>query len=436
MLSRRRFLVSSLAVPVLAPYAKSNFTRADKVRVAVIGVANRGAANLAGVAGEEIVALCDVDPKHAEKARAQFPKAKYFTDYRKMYDAVAKDIDAIVVSTPDHTHAHAALMGMTQGKHCYCEKPLARTVGEVRKMREAAKKYKLVTQMGTQIHAGDNYRRVVEIVQSGLLGPIETVHVWLGGKPPVGKRVAKGPKIDFDLDQWRGPVIEEFFHADHPGSPYSQYAWPHFQWRYWWEFGGGQLADFGCHFMDLPFWALKLCAPTFVFADGKPLPGADNTVPGTMNVLYAFPSRGESPMVTMSWSHGEKGPVLDGQRTAVPGFASGVMFIGKKGGIVSDYSKYKIMPDLFAQDVKLPEPSIAKSVGHHKEWLDAIRGTGKPLCNFDYSGNLAEAVLLGNVAYRAGEKLHWDANALKVTNHKTANELIDPAPRKGWEYAT
>lgn len=435
MLSRRRFLASSLAVPALVLSAKSNFTTAEKVRVAVIGVANRGAANLAGVAGEEIVALCDVDPKHAEKARAQFPNAKYFTDYRKMYDAVAKDIDAIVVSTPDHTHAHAALIGMTQGKHCYCEKPLARTVGEVRKMREAAKKYKLVTQMGTQIHAGDNYRRVVEIVQSGLLGEIETVHVWLGGKPPVGKRVATGPKIDFDLDQWRGPVREEFFHADHPGSPYSQYAWPHFQWRYWWEFGGGQLGDFGCHFMDLPFWALKLGAPKAVSATGEPLPNADNTVPGTMDVHYLFPATDRSPAVELHWSHGVEGPFVDGKRQTYKGFGNGVLFVGQKASLVSDYSKHVILPDDFAKSVTVPKPSIPKSVGHHKEWLDAIRGNSATTCNFDYSGNLAEAVLLGNISYRADAEILWDAATL-TTQNKAANELIDPAPRKGWEYPT
>ena len=425
MLTRRHFLATSLAT-TSAPFLKANTNRADKLRVAVIGIANRGAANLAGVAHEDIVVLCDVDPAHAVKARSQHPNAAFFTDYRKLFDAKAKDIDAVVVSTPDHTHAHAGLLAMSLGKPLYCEKPLARTVGEVRRMREAAKTYKVVTQMGTQIHAEKNYRRVVEIVQSGLLGPIETVHVWLGSKPPVGKILKSEAKIPFDLNVWRGPTTADFFAAEHPGSNFK-FDWPHFHWRYWWQFGGGQLGDFGCHFMDLPFWAMKLGSPTGVAATGEPAKGFDNTVPATMDVTYRFPG------ATLHWSHGTSGPKIDGERKEFKGYGSGVLFVGKNGSLVSDYSKYKIMPDEFAKDVKLPAKTIADSVGHHKEWLAAIRGQGQTLCNFDYSGNLAEAVLLGNVAYRLGQPIEWDAANLKAS-HAAAAELIDPAPRKGWEY--
>jgi predicted dehydrogenase len=433
MFSRRHFLATSLAVPVAIPFAKATFRRADSLRVAVIGVANRGAANLAGVAKEEIVALCDVDPANAIAARGQFPKARFFTDYRKMFDAMAKEIDAVVVSTPDHTHAHASLLAMSLGKHTYCEKPLARTVGEVRKMRTAAKKYKCITQMGTQIHAENNYRRVVEIVKSGVLGPIETVHVWLGNGPPKGKRLVTGTKIDFDLDQWRGPVTADFFHADHPGSN-QKYAWPHYHWRYWWEFGGGQLGDFGCHFMDLPFWALDLGAPQIIMANGKAIPDADNTVPGTMEVMYQFPAREKKPAVKLYWTHGHTGPTIDGLKVSIPGFNSGVLFGGKEFSLVADYSKFKILPEARAKEIAIPEVSIPKSLGHHREWLEAIRGNGKALCNFDYSGNLAEAVLLGNVSYRVGKAIEWDSTTLKVTEDTKAQALIDPAPRKGWDY--
>ncbi|MFO0937530.1 MAG: Gfo/Idh/MocA family oxidoreductase [Gemmataceae bacterium] len=435
MLSRRHFLASSLALPALAPFSKISAQRADSLRVAVIGIANRGADNLAGVAHEKIVALCDVDPAHSHKARGQFPQAEYFTDYRQMFDKMAKEIDAVVVSTPDHTHAHAALLAMSLGKPTYCEKPLARTVGEVRRMRNAAQKHKVITQMGTQIHAENNYRRVVEIVQSGLLGPIETVHVWLGNGPPNCVQVEKGPKIPFDIAQWQGPTTNEFFYADVSKSGHK-FTWPHFNWRYFWEYGGGQLGDFGCHFMDLPFWALGLGAPTRVQASGQgrtPEVGV-NEVPVTMDVEYQFPAREKAPAVTLHWSHGFKGPKIDGERKPFAGYGNGVLFIGKNGSLVADYSRHKLMPDEFAKDVKRPEQSIPKSLGHHKEWLAAIRGNGKTLCNFDYSGNLAEAVLLGNVAYRAQSAIEWDSANLKATNSGKANELIDPAPRKGWEY--
>ncbi len=434
--SRRRFLASTAAVAAAAPFVKA-FAPGEpkeKVRLAVVGVANRGGENLRGVsapeAGSEIVALCDVDPAHAEKARAQFPDAKFYTDYRKMFDEVAGKIDAAVVSTPDHSHAYPSLLAMGLGKHVYCEKPLAHSVEEIRLMRHAATAKKLVTQMGTQIHAGDNYRRVVEIVQAGMLGPIRRVQVWLARKPDVGKKVQPLVPVKFSTDLWLGPSPHEFFyaaHAEHGGS------WPHWNWRYWWPFGGGTLADFGCHFMDLPYWALGLAAPATVKATGTPLPGADNTVPGTMRVDYHHPATGRGPAVHLTWYHGTPGP--DDGQTKIEGFTNGgVLFEGDRGKLVADYSKYRVLPDEFAKDFKPPTPSIPKSVGHHKEWLDAIRTGGQPLCHFGYSGVLAEAVLLGNVAYRSGRPIAWDAKAGK-TDSPAADKFLKWEVRKGWELA-
>jgi predicted dehydrogenase len=428
--TRRRFLATSAAVAGSAPFVKA-FAPGEpkeKLRLAVIGVADRGAANLAGVKDEEIVALCDVDESRGGKARSQFPQAQLFTDYRRMFDAVLNKIDAVVVSTPDHTHAHPSLIALGAGKHLYCEKPLARTVEEVRRMTRAAADAKAVTQMGTQIHAGDNYRRVVEIVQSGRLGEVKRVHVWLGSRPPAGKKTRPRTSAKFDLDQWLGPLPQEFFHAEHPDSPHNSPArpWPHFHWRYWWAFGGGQLADFGCHFMDLPFWALGLAAPVKVAAKGTPIPKADNDVPETMQVDYHFPNG-----VHLTWYHGVPGPALDGS-VRVAGFGSGVLFEGTGGKLVADYSKYRILPDEFARDFQPPAPSIPKSVGHHKEWLDAVRTGGQPLCHFGYAGVLTEAVLLGNVAYRAGRQIAWDAAAGK-TDSPEADRFVKWEVRKGWE---
>ena len=421
MLSRRRFIASSAGAVVGVPLVRS-FGRdevPDKLRIAVIGPAGQGAYNLSQVAHETIVGICEVDEPRADKARAAHPKAAFFTDYRKMFDGLAKQIDAVVIATPDHVHHHPAMLAMNLGKHVYVEKPLARTIAEARQMRELAAAKKLVTQMGTQIHAGDNYRRVVELVRSGKLGSVREVHVWCNRTPDAGRK-AKPPGVGlkFDLNQWLGPVPEEFFHANHAG-------WPHFHWRWWWAFGGGVLADMGCHFMDLAFWALELGAPTKVRAEGVPLKDADNGVPGKMKVEYEFPG------VKLTWHHGVNGPSLDG-KTKHEGYPNGVLFVGDKGSLVADYGKRKLMPDDFAKSLTAPDPSLAKSIGHHREWLSAIRGVGKPLCRFDYSGNLTEAVLLGNVAYRTGKELIWDAAAMKVTNTDEAAKFITPEVRPGW----
>lgn len=421
MLSRRRFLGASAGAVVGVPFVRS-FGRdegADKLRLAVIGVAGQGAYNLGQVAHENIVALVDVDETRADKARSQHPKAAFFTDYRKMFDKMAKDVDCVVVATPDHVHYHAAMLAMNAGKHIYVEKPLARTVAEVRAMTELADRRSLTTQMGTQIHAGENYRRVVEWVKSGQLGSVKRVTVWCNRTPDAGKKIQAGIGPKFDLNQWLGPVPEEFFHANHAG-------WPHFHWRWWWAFGGGVLADMGCHFMDLAFWALDLEAPLKVRAEGLPLKDGDNAMPGKMKVEYDFPNG-----VKLTWYHGVDGPGLDG-KTKYEGYTNGVLFEGDKGSLISDYGKHKLMPDDFAKSVKAPDQSIPKSIGHHREWLEAARGGKKPLCRFSYSGNLTEAVLLGNVAYRTGQELHWDAAKLLVTNTKDAAKYISQEVRPGW----
>lgn len=427
-LSRRSFLATTAAVPFVRSVGAAE--PSQKVRLAVIGVAARGKSNLDGVAHEEIIALCDVDEPRAADARQRFPSAAFFTDYRKMLDAVANKVDAVVVSTPDHNHALPALIAMERGKHVYCEKPLAHSVNEVRQMRDAAAKHKIITQMGTQIHAGDNYRRVVEIVQSGKLGTVKRVHVWCQRKPDAMKKVTMAPGVSFDPDLWLGPAPTEFFHAAGP----SKHSWPHFDWRWWWEFGGGVLADMACHFMDLPFWALGLDRPTTITAQGTPTEGGDNkTMPATLQVDYQFPAANSRPAVHLTWYHGVQGPDLSG-KTTFAGFSDGVLFEGEKAKLVANYGKYRLFPDEFATDFQAPEPTIVKSIGHHREWLEAIRTGGTPLCHFGYSGNLAETVLLGNVAYRASSPITYDAVAGRVTDAKSANQFLGRPTRKGWEY--
>ncbi len=402
----------------------------EQLNLALIGINDRGAANLVGVEHENIVALCDVDPEWSGKTREKFAKAAFFTDYRKMFDKVAKDIDAVVVSTPDHSHALPASIAMTLGKHVYCEKPLAPSVNEARFLRKLADEKKLITQMGTQIHAGDNYRRVVEIVKSGKIGTVKRVQVWNSSKPVGGKKVGSKPSAKFDMDLWLGPRPVEFFEAAMNKSNWI-YAWPHFHWRWWWEFGGGTLADLGCHYIDLAFWALDLKAPDSVTATGKKTYEGDNTVPDVMQVDYTFPATKSRSSVHLTWYHGVSGASLEGKEK-YEGFGSAVMFVGDKATLISDYTKHRLLPDEFAKSFTPPEKSIPASIGHHKEWCEAIKTGGTTTCNFGYSGLLTETVLLGNVAYRLGKEIKWDT-VEGTTDNAEADALLAREYRKGWE---
>lgn len=428
--TRRKFLAASAAAAFAAPMVARDPRPGDKLNLAIIGVNNRGGENLNGVAHENIVALCDVDEAWSAKARNRFPQAVFFTDYRKMFDTMAKTVDAVVVSTPDHSHALASALALSLGKHVYCEKPLTHSVNETRVLRKLAADKKLVTQMGTQIHAGENYRRVVELVQSGVLGPIKRVHVWNSSRPVGGKKVNQKPGAKFDLDLWLGPCPAEFFEVAMNPSGWK-FDWPHFHWRWWWEFGGGTLADLGCHYIDLPFWALGLTAPTSVRATGKKTYTGDNTTPDVMQVDYTFPATPTQPEVHLTWYHGVSGPDLEGKET-YPGYGSAVLFVGEKGKLLADYGKHQLLPEEFARDVKRPPKTIPASIGHHKEWCEAIKTGGKTTCNFGYSGLLTEAVLLGNVAYRVGKAITWDSQK-GTTGDTAADALLGREYRKGWE---
>ena len=393
----------------------------EKLNIGFIGVNNRAREDLLEVAktNENVAALCDVDENYLSRASKDFPNAKTYTDFRRLIDQ--PDLDAIVVATPDHIHAVAAVAALNSGRHCYCEKPLARTISEVRAITVAAAKNKRVTQIGTQIHALSNYRRVVELVQSNVIGDVKEVHVWVnvtyGGK----KWPTEFPPVPAGLhyDLWLGPVQE---------VPYSP-AWVPFAWRNWWHFGGGALGDFGCHYMDLPFWALGLKYPLSAEAEG-PERDPESTCPWLI-VRYQFPGlKGGKEPLPLTWYHGGRQPSPD---VLAPDLAnkwkSGVLFIGSKGRLIADYTRHDLM------GVERPEElpiKIPESIGHHKEWTEACKTGGKTTCSFDYSGPLTETALLGNVAYRTGKKIEWDAKHLKATNTSEAEQYIQHRYRKGW----
>ncbi len=411
----------------------------SKLNIAGIGIAGRGGEDIRGVASENLVALCDVDEKHAAKTFEQFPAAKRYKDFRKMLDEVHNQIDAVVVGTPDHTHAPAGVMAMKLGKHCYCEKPLTRSVYEARVMANLAKEKKLVTQMGTQIHAGGNYRRVVELVQTGAIGKIGEVHVWMAAntaKGNDGSPTFAGPPVPTDMSQpdapadrpavpatldwdlWLGPASERPYHP----------AYAPFGWRYWWNFANGQLGDFFCHYCDLVFWALNLRHPTTVEAIGPVHP--ESAAKWTI-ARQQYPARGELPPVALTWYNGGGYPPFAKERN-IPAWGSAVLFIGEKGMLIADYNGHELLPKEKFADFKRPDPFIPESIGHHQEWIEACKTGGPTTCNFDYSGALTEAALLCNVALRSGKKLTWDAANLKAVGCPEADTLLRHEYRKGW----
>jgi predicted dehydrogenase len=433
-MDRRRFLhTTALATAGLTMAgcqtrpAPRKLSANDKLNIAVIGVAARGGENLSEVAKlENIVALCDVDASRLAAAAQKFPSARTYSDFRRLIDQ--RDIDAILVATPDHTHAVATAAALRSGRHVYCEKPLTHTVSEARLITNLAQKTGLVTQIGTQIHAGNNYRRVVELVQGDAIGRVQEVHVWAGaaygGQDAPKDRPPIPTGLDWDL--WLGPV------KPHPYHP----EFAHFKWRNWWHFGGGSLADFGCHFMDLPFWALSLAHPTRVEPIAGPPVHAEST-PTWAIVRYDFPERegnggGRLAPVKLTWYHGGKRPEIVSDELFAR-YRSGVLFVGEKGMLVSDYGKHTLLPEEKFKDFARPPQSIPNSIGHHKEWTQAIKTGSRTTCPFSYSGPLTETALLGNVAYRVGQTLEWDARKLRATNCPEADIFIQHHYRSGWK---
>ncbi len=393
----------------------------EKLNVACIGTANRAEASVNAMQGENVVALCDVDKRYLDAAAQKFPNARLYRDYREMLEKEAGKLDAVTVATADHHHAPAAIRAIRAGLHVYCEKPLTHTVFESRLLAEEAKKRGLATQMGTQIHAENNYRRVVEIIQAGAIGEVKEVHVWVGkgwGGGDLPTETQEAPAY-LDWNLWLGPA---------ESRPYAEGRYHPAQWRRWWAFGTGTLGDMACHYMDLPYWALKLRHPTSCEAEGPDV--HPETCPLGLVVRYEYPEREGLPPLKLTWYDGDRIPKeVAGQR--VPG--SGVMFVGSEGKMFADYTTYRLFPTDKYASYQPPAQTIPPSIGHHAEWIKACKDGSPTTCNFDYSGALTEAVLLGTVAYRTGKKLQWDAKTLKATNCPEADALINKVYRAGWE---
>ena len=399
----------------------------EKLNIACVGTQNRASSNINGVHNQNIVAYCDVDANNLAKRIGGNSNLRGYKDFRKMLEKEEKNIDAVVVSTPDHIHAPATAMALKMKKHAYCEKPLTHTVAEARLVAELAKENGCVTQMGTQIHAGDNYRRVVELVQSGAIGSITEAHVWCNKGWSDGRfKFGKPAPEHLDWNLWLGPAKK---------IPYSEGVHP-FNWRRFWDFGSGTLGDMGCHIMDLAFWALQLRHPTTISAEGPEV--HEVGCPGWVKIDYQFPARGDMGPVHVTWQDGGKRPQVLNTIKKEGGpdlnkWGIGVVFIGEKGMLAANYGSRHLLPLEKFKDFKAPAPTIPNSIGHHNEWIQACKSGGETTCNFDYAGALTETVLLGTVAYRSGAKLEWDAKNLKVTNDESANDFVSKEYRKGWE---
>jgi predicted dehydrogenase len=424
-LTRRRFIQSTAIATLASPFAvmrAADTPASERLRVAMIGTGNQAWEDVQPIAaaGAEIAILCDVDERMTTKARERFPKAEFVTDFRRIMDR--KDIDAVAVATPDHTHAIATLHALKAGKHVFCEKPLTNNIAEARKVAEVAKRSGKVTQMGTQIHALDNYRRIVELLRSGAIGPVREIQIWVGTnwsgqkKPKAGETVPGG--LNFDL--WLGPAGDQ---------PYSAAYLPR-DWRGWWDFGGGTLADMACHFYDLPQWALGLTAPTRVTAEGPPVD--PQCAPPWLIVRYEYAATTTRPALTIVWNSSRKPKDHAALLAANGRWESGLLFIGDKGMLLADYNRRKLLPEDKFAGFTAPLPTIPKSIGHYKEWVEACKGNGTTTCPFSYAGPLTETVLLGNVAYRSGSPIEWDAAAMRIKNAPAAERFLRREYRGDW----
>jgi len=406
----------------------------DTLNVACIGVGGMGRNDVHGMEGENLVALCDVDWVSAEDAFRSYPKARRYRDYREMLDREAKHIDAVTVSTPDHNHAAATLLALRAGKHVYCQKPLARTLGEVRAVRaESARRPKQCTQMGNQGHTFDGTRLLREYVEAGVIGAVREVHYWTN-RPiwPQGidrPTALHNPPLTLDWNLWLGPA---------PDRPYNP-AYAPFSWRGWWDFGTGALGDMACHGMDAAFWALDLKYPTRIVPETTKR--FDETAPKSSRIEYSFPANASRGPIKVVWRDGGLWPPrpagLPETLDWPPEEIGGQMWLGDSGAILA--GMYGEDPRLLdpAKDAELkaspPAQKYERSPGVYAEWIRAMKGGAPNLSTFHgHAGPLTEMVLLGCLAVRAGQPLDVDPATGQVSGAAIPDEWLRPTYRKGW----
>jgi predicted dehydrogenase len=441
-INRRCFLVGTAmtAAATIVPRhvlgGAGNIAPSEKLNIAGIGVGGMGKSNMMQLESENIVALCDVDHEYAAETFKRYPKAKVYTDFRKMLDKQS-DIDAVMIATPDHTHAVIAAEAMRRKKHVYCQKPLTHDVYESRMLAKMAKETGVTTQMGIQGHSMEGGRLICEWIWDGAIGKVTEVDAWCSlSYYPFGhewwsskwsRRPKETPPVPatLDWDLWLGPAPERPYHpAYHPGV-----------WRCWWDFGCGMMGDRGAHTLDPVFWALKLGHPTSVEATSLDL--NPDTHPVASIVTYQFPARGDLPPVKLTWYDGLRPPrpaeLEDGRQMG--NVEGGSLFKGSEGKLVAGVygEDPRLIPESRMKAYKTPEKTIPRVEGsHEQDWIRACKSGGRAGADFEYSGLLTEVCLLGNVARRVDARIEWDAENMKVTNLPEANKYIRTQYREGW----
>ena len=442
-LTRREFLTKSATAAAFSVIASSvlgddvTSPASERMNIAGIGVGGMGASNLANLRGQNIVALCDVDHHYAAPTFKKYPKARVWSDYREMLEK-QKDIDAVVIATPDHTHAVIALAAMQSGKHVYLQKPLTHDVFEARTLAEASRRHKVTTQMGNQGHSSESIRRICEWIGDGAIGEVREVQAWCDltyypwghayWSSKWGERPRDTPAVPATLnwDLWLGPARYRPYHpAYHPAT-----------WRCWWEFGCGMMGDRGAHTLDAAVWALKLGQPTTLCA--TTCGGNADVHPISSMVVYEFPARQNLPPVRLTWLEGLRAPWPEGldEELEMPR-EGGILFHGTKGKLMAGVygNRPQLLPAALDREYQRPAPSLPRVAGegHELDWVRCAKA-GKPAgSNFEYAGLLTEVCLLGNIAKRAEGPIHWDGANLKVTNNEAANRLVRTEYRDGWK---
>ena len=441
-LPRRSFLCGAAASAVLsqgcslvprrvAPRAKF-VPPSEKAHIAVIGAGGRGEANIWRLRSENIVAFCDVDEARAAKTYRRYPDVKRYQDFRQMLDKET-GLDGVVVSCPDHTHAIAAAMAIERGLHVYCEKPLTHTIAEARALKAMAREYGVATQMGNEGTSAPMVRRATELVRAGVIGDVTDVHVWTNRPSswPQGinrpEPSAVPPSMNWDL--WLSVA---------PHRPFSP-AYAPSKWRGWFDFGTGAIGDMACHTANLPFMALDLIGPTAI--EARTSEAFPESYPKWAIIRFEFPERtgavGQrlAPCAMTWYSGGQRPPAHLAPEIEFP--KSGSLLTGSKGMLFSpdDYGvEIKLLPEKTFKDFDLekdgPPPSIPRSPGHHREWIDAIKGGPPAMANFDYAADLTETMLLGNLAIRLGHRVEWDADAATASNCDHIADLVHREYRK------
>ncbi len=407
----------------------------EKLNLAFIGINGRGGANLDGLGNQNVVALCDVDIQRSEGVRKKFPQAKFYKDFRKMFDEMEKSFDGVVISTPDHTHTVAAMAAMKRGKHVYCEKPLAHNINEVRTLMDAAKKYNVITQLGNQGHSFDTIRTFYEWINDGAIGKVHTIHAFASAKYSRIDQLSvlneQHPVPDWlDWDLWLGPVNYR---------PYNPAYLPG-KWRGWSAFGTGMIGDWICHVVDPSFWALDLGSPVSIQAEAK---GYDpqkhfETFPYGSKITFEFPATTKRGAIKLIWYDGTEKPPRPTDLEPDDRLPdTGAVIMGNKGTIIHGShgaGGVRIIPDSKMQVYQKPQKTLPRVKNHYVDWIDAIKNKKQAGSHFGYGGYLTELALLGVIAIRLlGVKLQWDGVKCQFVNNAQANKYLSIPYRNGWQ---